>query len=84
MTLPIPHAAHPPGLSQISTSGDLHDPHSSDEYDLASSQGSDNVSDLGRHSSIGVFIITHVPKQDGDIFLSCITISPFFLIVDDA
>ena len=74
VTLPIPHAAHPPGPYQISASGDSHEPSLGDEYDLASGQGSDNVSDLGGHSSTGAFIITHVPKQDRDIFLSCITI----------
>ncbi len=83
VTLPIPHAAHPPGPYQISASGDLHEPLLGDKYDLASGQGSNNVSDLGGHSSTGVFIIIHVPKQDGDIFLSYITIWPFFFTVDN-
>jgi hypothetical protein len=75
----LPHAAHPPGPSQVSTSGDSCDPHSGDEYDLASGQGSDDLSDLDGYSSTGAFIATHVPEQDGDIFPSCIMISPFFL-----
>ena len=61
---PIPHVPLPPGPSQVSTSGDSRDAQSGDEFYQAS----------GRHSSTGVFIMTHVPKQDGDLFLSCITI----------
>jgi hypothetical protein len=79
VTLPIPHVAHPPGPSQVSTPRDSCNPHSGDEYDLASGQGSDDLSDLDRHSPTGAFITTHVPEQDGDIFPLCITISPFFL-----
>jgi hypothetical protein len=70
MSLPIPYAAHPLGPLQISTSGDSQDPQSGNEYDLASDQDSDDVSDLGRHSSAGGFIMTHVPEKDGDIFPS--------------
>jgi hypothetical protein len=66
--LPIPHVAHPPGPYQISTSGDSREPLSGDEYDLASNQGSDEVSEPGGHLSAGAFIMTHVPVQHGNIF----------------
>ena len=43
MLPPFPHAAHPLGPSQLSTSGDSQDPQSGNEYDLASDQDSDDV-----------------------------------------